>query len=151
VMPNTPMLVGRGMSALARGAHATAEDLRTTRRLFESAGAAVEVREDLMNAVTAVSGSGPAYFFFLIEYMIKAGIEMGLAPEIAHRLAVQTARGASEMLATSDDSPQELRRKVTSPGGTTHAAIGHMESARVGQTIIEALKAAEQRGRELGK
>jgi len=151
VMPNTPMLVGKGMSGIAPGENATPADMATARRIFESAGKVVEVKEELMNAVTAVSGSGPAYFFFLAENMIQAGIEMGLSPEAADLLTRQTFAGAAEMLATSPDSPAELRRKVTSPGGTTHAAITQMQEKSMPQAIIGALKAAEQRGRELGK
>src|SRR5262249_45320401 len=122
-MPNTPMLVGRGMTALARGAHASEKDLTCARRIFESAGTVIEVDEDKMNAVTALSGSGPAYFFYLVEQMICAATELGMTQEQAHVLATQTALGAATMLTLSSDSPQELRRKVTSPGGTTQAAI----------------------------
>jgi pyrroline-5-carboxylate reductase len=150
VMPNTPMLVGEGMSGIARGANASDDDVATARRLFESAGEVVEVSEDKMNAVTAMSGSGPAYFFLLVEQMIAAGVEMGLSPQDARQLAVKTAAGAAKMLATSADDPAELRRKVTSPGGTTHAAITHMQAQRVPQSIVDAIKAAERRGRELG-
>jgi pyrroline-5-carboxylate reductase len=150
-MPNTPMLVGEGMVAIASGANATAADLATARKLFESAADVIEVPEDQIDAVTAVSGSGPAYFFFLVEHMTRAGIEMGLSPQHAHQLAAKTALGSAKMLLTSTDTPQELRRKVTSPGGTTHAAITHMESQGMPQTIVEALKAAQRRGRELGK
>jgi len=150
-MPNTPMLVGEGMVAIARGANATSDDLSTARRVFESAAMVVEVEEDQIDAVTALSGSGPAYFFFLVEQMIAAGIQMGLTPEQSHQLATRTALGAARMLTTSNDSPQELRRKVTSPGGTTQAAITHLEQQNVGPSIIEALKAAQHRGKELGK
>jgi pyrroline-5-carboxylate reductase len=150
-MPNTPMLVAEGMVAIARGAHATSDDLATARRLFESAADVIEVPEDQIDAVTALSGSGPAYFFFLVEHMTRAGVEMGLSPENAHRLATKTALGSAKMLMNSSDSPQELRRKVTSPGGTTHAAITHMESQGMPQIVVDALKAAQRRGRELGK
>ena len=150
-MPNTPMLVGEGMVALARGPHATDADVAIARRVFEAAAAVIEVPEDKMDAVTAVSGSGPAYFFFLVEQMIRAGVEMGLTPEQAHVLATRTALGAGRILTMTTDSPAELRRKVTSPGGTTHAAITHLESSNVPQAIVDALKAAEQRGRELGE
>ena len=150
-MPNTPMLIGEGMVGLARGAHATADDVATARRLFESAATVIEVPEDRIDAVTALSGSGPAYFFFLVEQMVRAGVEMGLTPDQAHQLATRTALGAAKMLTTSPDSPQELRRKVTSPGGTTHAAITHMEQHGLPQIIVDALKAAERRGRELEK
>jgi pyrroline-5-carboxylate reductase len=150
-MPNTPMLVGEGMVAIAPGAHATAADLVTARRLFESAASVIEVREDQIDAVTAVSGSGPAYFFFLVEQMVAAGVALGLSPEQAHQLAVKTALGSAKMLVTSPDSPAELRRKVTSPGGTTHAAITHMQNQHVDRSIIDALKAAAARGKELGQ
>src|SRR6185295_8425817 len=97
-------------------------------------------REDQIDAVTAVSGSGPAYFFYFIEQMIKAGVELGLTAEQAHRLASKTALGAAKMLLSGTDSPQELRRKVTTPNGTTHAAITHMESQRMDEIVINALK-----------
>lgn len=150
-MPNTPMLVNKGMVAICPGAYATPADMAAATKIFQAAAAVVEVREDLMNAVTAVSGSGPAYFFFLVEHMIQAGIEMGLSPEQAHQLAAQTARGAAEMLCTSADSPAELRRKVTSPGGTTHAAITTMQDRGMPAIVVDALKAACKRGAELGK
>ena len=150
-MPNTPMLVGEGMVAIARGTGASDADLAAARKLFEAAATVIEVDEDQIDAVTALSGSGPAYFFFLVEHMVRAGVEMGLSPEQSHQLATKTALGAAKMLTTSGESPQELRRKVTSPGGTTHAAITHMESKGMPETIVEALKAAHRRGRELGQ
>ena len=110
----------------------------------------VEVPEDLLHAVTAVSGSGPAYVFLLVEQMVAAGVALGLTPAQAHQLAAKTALGAAKMLTSSADSPQELRRKVTSPNGTTHAAIVHMEQAGVPQAVVEAVKAADRRSRELG-
>jgi pyrroline-5-carboxylate reductase len=149
-MPNTPMLVGMGMTAIARGAHASADDLAYARSLFESAGAVVEVDESQIDAVTAVSGSGPAYVFYLVEQMIAAGVELGLSPEASRQLAAQTALGAATMLATSADTPAELRRKVTSPGGTTQAAITHLESGGAGPLMREAVKAAARRSAELG-
>lgn len=149
-MPNTPMLVGQGMVGISRGKNATVDDMATARRIFESAATVLEVREDQIDTVTAVSGSGPAYFFYLVEQMVKAGVELGLTAEQSHLLATRTALGAAAMLTTSSDSPQELRRKVTSPGGTTHAAITRLENDKVGQSMIEAVKAAERRGRELG-
>ncbi len=148
-MPNTPVLVGEGMVAMARGAHATQEDLADARRIFEVASTVVEVREDQIDAVTAVSGSGPAYFFFLVEQMIQAGVDLGLSPEQASILARRTALGAAKMLTASDESPVDLRRKVTSPGGTTHAAISHMISQNWPEITLDALKAAERRGKEL--
>src|SRR3954466_8995491 len=135
-MPNTPILVGEGMVAIAPGTNATKQDIETARRIFESAARVSDVTEDKIDAVTAMSGSGPAYFFFLVEQMVRAGVEMGLTPEQAHTLATRTALGAARMLTTSADSPQELRRKVTSPNGTTHAAITSMEAAGVPQAIV---------------
>jgi pyrroline-5-carboxylate reductase len=150
-MPNTPMLVGKGMVAICPGQHATAADMEQTRRIFESAASVVELQEPMMDAVTAVSGSGPAYFFFLAEQMVRAGMELGLTAQQAHQLATRTALGAAEMMVSSIDSPQELRRKVTSPGGTTQAAIAHMEGQQLPQIVVDALKAAATRSRELGK
>lgn len=150
VMPDTPMLVGEGASGICAGSHATSGDLALTKKLFESAGVVTEVEEDKMDAVTALSGSGPAYFFYLVEQMIAAGEKMGLTSEQAALLAKKTAQGAAKMLVTSPDSPQELRRKVTSPNGTTHAAITHMESHQMNQIIIDAILKAEARGKELG-
>ena len=150
-MPNTPMLVGEGMTAIAPGANATPDDLKKARRIFESAGAVVEVNETLLDAVTALSGSGPAYFFYLAEHMIAAGIQMGLSPDHARLLVTRTALGAAKMLTESPDVPQELRRKVTSPGGTTEAAIRHMESQQLPDVVKEAIFSAERRGKELRK
>ena len=150
-MPNTPMLVGEGMTAVAPGARATGDDLKQARRIFESAGAVIEVREELIDAVTALSGSGPAYFFYLVEQMIGAGVQMGLSAEHARLLASRTALGAAKMLAESPDGPAELRRKVTSPGGTTEAAIRHMEAGRLPDVVKDAIYAAERRGKELRK
>jgi pyrroline-5-carboxylate reductase len=148
-MPNTPMLVGQGITGIARGAHATDDDLAAARQLFESAGSVIEVTEDQINAVTALSGSGPAYFFYLVEQMMQAATEMGLSAEHAKLLASKTAIGAAAMLATGQ-APDELRKKVTSPGGTTQAAIELLQSRNAAQIIIDAIKAAQQRGKELG-
>lgn len=149
-MPNTPMLVGEGMVALSRGQHATLDDARRARALFEAAADVIEVPEDQLDAVTAVSGSGPAYFFYLVEQMIRAAVEMGISPEHARQLSVKTALGAAKMLCSSQDSPQELRRRVTSPGGTTQAALTHLENNHAAAMIIDAIKAAQRRGKELG-
>jgi pyrroline-5-carboxylate reductase len=149
-MPNTPMLVGEGAVGIAKGADATDADLATARKIFESAADVVEVPEDKIDAVTALSGSGPAYFYYLVEAMIQAGVQLGLSEADAKKLAVKTCLGSGKLLATSSDSPAELRRKVTTPGGTTHAAISHMESQNLAAIVIDALKAAERRGKELG-
>jgi pyrroline-5-carboxylate reductase len=149
-MPNTPMLVGEGMVAISAGQHAQPSDMAKARGMFEAAASVIEVREDQIDAVTAVSGSGPAYFFFLVEQMIAAGIRLGLSPEAAHLLATKTAMGAAKMLTTSTDTPQELRRKVTSPGGTTNAAISTMESLQLSSIILQAMQACADRSKELG-
>lgn len=150
-MPNTPLMVGLGAVAIAPGTHATAEHLEQARRLFESVGIVVEVREDQLDAVTALSGSGPAYFFYLVEQMVAAGVKMGLPADVAHRLATQTALGSGRMLIDSPDAPAELRRKVTSPGGTTQAAIEHLQAGGFEPLVVDALLAAERRGKELGR
>jgi pyrroline-5-carboxylate reductase len=149
-MPNTPMLIGQGIVALASGSRATPADLATAQRLFSATALVVRVPEELMDAVTAVSGSGPAYIFYLVEQMTRAGIELGLAPDIAKKLATVTAAGAGAML-IGDEDPAELRRRVTSPGGTTQAAIELMESRGLDKIVRDAIAAAEKRGKELGK
>jgi pyrroline-5-carboxylate reductase len=148
-MPNTPMLIGEGVVAIAAGSHATAEDLADVRRIFESSATVIEVGEEKLDAVTAVSGSGPAYIFYVVEQMIRAGVELGLTAEQAHVLSVQTAVGAAKMVAQSDNSPQELRQKVTSPGGTTQAAITHLETSSWGDVLVQAIHFAHRRSREL--
>ena len=150
-MPNTPVLVGAGMVAIAAGRWAGPEHLNQARRLFESAAEVIEIEEKLIDAVTAVSGSGPAYFFYLIEAMVEAGISEGLSREDAVTLASHTAYGAAKLLLETGEAPEELRRKVTSPGGTTFEAISSMENDNVKRNIIKAVKAAAQRSRKLGK
>ncbi len=150
VMPNTPMMVGLGMSGLALGEHARPGDEVLAMELFGAAGEVVRVGEELMDAVTAVSGSGPAYVYYLAEAMEKAAVELGLGGH-ARLFVSQTLLGAARMLADSPDSAAELRRKVTSPGGTTAAAIGHMQANKLIDIVCDAVKAAEARGRELGK
>ena len=150
-MPNTPMLVGAGAAAVAKGKYATDDDLAVARAIFECAAKVTVVTEPLTDAVTAVSGSGPAYFFYLVEAMVDAGVKLGLTKDQALALARQTAFGAGKLLATSPDSPEELRRKVTSPGGTTFAAITKLDEAAVKAAIIRAIEAAAARSRELGK
>jgi pyrroline-5-carboxylate reductase len=150
-MPNTPILVGEGMVAISAGQYATPADLLKARQIFESAASVIEVNEQQIDAVTAVSGSGPAYFFFLVEQMIQGGINLGLSPEQSQLLAAKTAVGAAKMLITSEDSPRELRRKVTSPGGTTHAAITTMETLQFPSIVQKAMQACADRSKELGQ
>jgi pyrroline-5-carboxylate reductase len=150
VMPNTPIQVGAGASAIAAGPRANDDDILWTRRLFAAGGLAVVVEEHLMDAVTGLSGSGPAYFFYFVEAMTAAGIAEGLAPDVAADLAVQTCVGAGALLAGAGKSPQDLRAQVTTPGGTTQRAIETLEAAGVKDEIIAAVHAAVLRSRELG-
>src|SRR5690606_6608841 len=138
-MPNTPMLVGAGVVALSPGQWATSANIHTARDIFQSAGVVIEATEAQMDAVTAVSGSGPAYLFYLVEQMIQAGEQLGLSPAQARQLAAQTALGAAKMLSHSPDDPADLRRKVTSPGGTTEAAIGHLQQAEWPKITVQAI------------
>jgi pyrroline-5-carboxylate reductase len=150
-MPNTPMLLGAGTAAICPGAHATAADMAEARGLFESAAVVIETTEDKMDAVTAVSGSGPAYFFYMTEKLIEAGVQLGLSSEEARKLAAQTALGAARMLVESGQEPAVLRRNVTSPGGTTAAAIAHLDAAGWPAAFVEAVKAAARRSGELSR
>jgi pyrroline-5-carboxylate reductase len=149
VMPNTPCLVGRGASAIAPGAHADAKDLETARKLFEAVGVAVEVEESDLDAVTALSGSGPAYIFYFIEAMLAAGREFGLDDAKARMLVTETVEGAARLVAESGDDPAELRRRVTSKGGTTERAIGVFDDGDMGEILNRAIQAAFQRSKEL--
>ena len=151
VMPNTPMLVGMGVSALAAGARATQADLEWSQKLFAASGKTCIVDENLIDAVTAVSGSGPAYFFYLIEAMIQAGLDEGLPYEVAAMLATQTCAGSAKLLEQTRERPEVLRARVTSPGGTTQRAIETMDAAGVKTAMIRAFHAAAARSRELGK
>jgi pyrroline-5-carboxylate reductase len=154
VMPNTPALIGEGASALFANARARPMMDRAM-RIFSAVGKTVIVdNEDLLDAVTAVSGSGPAYFFAMMEEMIKAGHNMGLPAEIAKILVLQTAKGAAMLALERDkfsESPSELRRKVTSPGGTTEAALKVFAAREFGRIVEQALRAARDRSRELSE
>lgn len=149
VMPNTPLMVGRGMAGVALGDHARPGDDELAMKLFGACGQAIRVRESDLDAVTAVSGSGPAYLFYLAEAMQQAADEMGLSAH-ARLLVNQTLLGSAELLCQSDDTPAELRRKVTSPGGTTAAAIQHLDQREVKAAVVAAMRAARDRSIELG-
>lgn len=151
VMPNTPMLVGKGMSAISKGAHATDADVIATEKIFDAGGHSVRLPESAIDAVTALSGSGPAYIFLLTEALAQAGAEAGLPAAEAAHLARQTVIGAAALLEESKDSPAELRRKVTTPNGTTQAAIESLQAAGFQHAITAAIAAAAKRSRELGK
>lgn len=151
VMPNTPMLVGEGMTGIAPGKNATDADIITAERIFSAGGKTIRTSEDLINAVTALSGSGPAYVFYLVETLAAAAAKLGLPEDQAALLARQTVIGSAHLLQQSKDSPAELRKKVTSPGGTTQAAIESLQNGGLPTLIDNALKAAEQRSKELAK
>ncbi len=150
VMPNTPLLVGKGMTCFAGGARATEADKAMTQSLFACRGDAVEVDETMLDAVTALSGSGPAYLFRFAETLMAAGEAIGLPPALAKRLAIGTLAGAAEMLARDGDAAT-LRRNVTSPGGTTAAALAVLDEGDFDGLVARALAAARDRGAELGR
>ena len=148
-MPNTPCLVGCGATALCRGASATDEHLRLAESLFASVGLSVEVPERLMDAVTGLSGSGPAYVYLMIEALADGGVKEGLTRDIARLLAAQTVFGAAQMVLSSDQHPAQLKDNVTTPGGTTIAALHVLERAGIRTALIDAIQAAAERSREL--
>ena len=150
-MPNTPALVGKGMTALFGRPAVTAEDRAMAERVIETTGQFLWVdKEADLDAVTALSGSGPAYVFYFLEAMIQAGVDMGLPRDQAHQLALGTFRGATALARASNDPPEVLRQRVTSKGGTTYAAITSMEQDNVKNEFMRALHAARHRARELG-
>jgi pyrroline-5-carboxylate reductase len=151
VMPNTPMLVGEAMSAIAPGTVAGPEHLARAEELMETVGRVVRVPEAQIDAVTAVSGSGPAYLYLVVESMIDAGVLLGLPRPLATELAVQTALGAGAMLRQTGEHPVHLREAVTSPGGTTAAAIRELEDAGIRAAFYDALEACRDRARELAR
>ena len=151
VMPNTPMLVGEAMSAISAGKHASAAHLALVEDLLGSVGRVVRVPESQQDAVTALSGSGPAYFFFLVEAMIDAGILLGLPRAVAADLIIQSAVGAARMLRDTGEHPVTLREAVTSPGGTTIMAIRELENHGVRAALLAAIEAARDRSLELGR
>ncbi|WP_026425833.1 pyrroline-5-carboxylate reductase [Actinokineospora inagensis] len=150
VMPNTPMLVGKAMSAISPGKHATSAHLAVVEEILSVVGKVVRVPESQQDAVTALSGSGPAYFFFLVEAMIDAGILLGLPRAVAEKLIIQSAVGAAAMLQETGEHPVNLREAVTSPAGTTIMAIRELERHGVRAALLAAIEAARDRSRELG-
>ncbi|WP_280346159.1 pyrroline-5-carboxylate reductase [Nocardia neocaledoniensis] len=150
VMPNTPMLVGQGMSAIAPGRYTDAEQLELVGEMLEAVGKVVTVAESQMDAVTAVSGSGPAYFFLVVEAMIDAGVSLGLTREVSTQLVVQTMIGSAALLDETGQNAVDLRAAVTSPGGTTAAALRVLEQGALRSAFIEALHASKQRSAEQG-
>lgn len=151
-MPNLPIHVGAGMAGICKGKHAQEVDLLRAQRIFDAGGRSIVIEdEDQMDAVTAVSGSGPAYFYYFVEALTAAGEETGLSRQQAEILAKQACLGAARMMLESGEPPSTLRQKVTSPGGTTQAALESMAENKVFEGIREAAKAAWKRSRELGR
>lgn len=148
-MPNTPSQLGLGMTAISAGTHCTDEDLAVAEALLATVGVVVRVPEAQQDAVTATSGSGPAYVFYLAEAMRDGAIALGLAPDVASTLVQQTLLGAATLLAESEVDATELRRRVTSPGGTTQAAIEVFDARSVKDVVAAAMAAAAARGKEL--
>jgi pyrroline-5-carboxylate reductase len=149
VMPNTPALVDQGMSAISPGSHCDDDHLAEAEQLMASVGKVVLVPEKQQDAVTAISGSGPAYIFFVVESMIEAGVHLGLPRTTATELTIQTLVGSAAMLAETGEHPTVLREQVTSPGGTTAAALRELEIHKVRAAFLAALEAARDRSREL--
>jgi pyrroline-5-carboxylate reductase len=150
-MPNTPATVGGGITAIARGSHTTEVDIDQAKNIFQAVGEVVEVPETLMDAVTGVSGSGPAYVAIMVEALADGGVAAGLPRNIAYQLALQTVLGTAQLLHGSKMHPAELKDRVASPGGTTIAGISSLERNGFRSALIEAVIAATERSRQLGK
>ena len=150
-MPNTPAIVGRGVSAIAAGTSATEADLDEAERLLGAVGIVVRVPEKMLDAVTGLSGSGPAYVFLLAEALIEGGVLNGLPRDVATTLVHQTILGAGALLVESDDGAEALRVAVTSPGGTTAAGLRALEQGSMRGAVLDAVTAATERSRELGE
>lgn len=150
-MPNTPALVLQGASGFALGSNATEQDAEIARRVFESVGVAVQVKEELLDAVTGLSGSGPAYVYMIVEALADGGVLMGLPRDLALQLAAQTVMGSASMVLQTGAHPASLRDQVTSPGGTTIAGIEQLEAKGLRSALIAAVRAAAERARQLGK
>ena len=150
-MPNTPALVGAAATAICGGAHATEADLRLARFVFDAVGLTVELDEAQLDAVTGLSGSGPAYIFLILEALADAGVKVGLSRRNAQRLAAQTVMGSAKLLLETDDHPGRLKDMVTSPGGTAIAGLAALEQGGLRTTLINAVETATKRAHELGR
>jgi pyrroline-5-carboxylate reductase len=149
-MPNTPAVVSAGATAIARGSHADDGDLTTARLMFDSVGLTVVLDESQLDAVTGLSGSGPAYVFLIIEALADAGVKVGLSRRTAQKLAAQTVMGSAKLLLDTDGHPGQLKDMVTSPGGTAISGLHTLEQGGLRTTLINAVEAATQRSRDLG-
>jgi pyrroline-5-carboxylate reductase len=150
-MPNTPALVGAGATAIAAGKHASEADLATAKALFDAVGITVVLDETHLDAVTGLSGSGPAYIFLILEALADAGVKVGLSRRNAQRLAAQTVMGSAKLLLDTDEHPGKLKDMVTSPGGTAIAGLHTLEEGGLRTTLINAVETATKRARELGR
>jgi pyrroline-5-carboxylate reductase len=150
-MPNTPALVGLGATALSGGGHATAEDVAFAQKLFDAVGITTVVDESLLDAVTGLSGSGPAYMFLVIEALSDAGVKVGLSRHVALKLAAQTVLGSARLLIETGQHPGHLKDQVTSPGGTAIVGLHTLEAGGLRTTLIDAVEAATKRAKELGE
>jgi pyrroline-5-carboxylate reductase len=151
VMPNTPALVDEGMAAISRGSHCDEAHLQEAEELLRATGKVIRIPEKQQDAVTAISGSGPAYLFFVVEAMIEAGVHLGLPRSTATELVVQTMVGSAKMLRETGEHPTVLRERVTSPGGTTAAAVRELEDHKVRAAFMTALESARNRSRSLAR
>jgi pyrroline-5-carboxylate reductase len=149
VMPNTACLVGEGASAVSAGTHARGESVRVAMAIFNAAGKAVEVPESLLDCVTGLSGSGPAYMYVILEGLIDGAVRLGLPADIARELAAQTMLGAAKMVLETAEHPANLKNKVTTPGGTTAAGLFALEEGALRAVLMKAVDAAAQRSREM--
>ncbi|MCP3923565.1 MAG: pyrroline-5-carboxylate reductase [Desulfobacterales bacterium] len=149
VMPNTPSMVLSGMSGMSVNNHCTDSDVEVTRVILESMGKVIQVKEEEIDAITAMSGSGPAYIFYFIESMMQAGVDMGFSDAVTKLLTLETFKGALKLMEKSGKSPAVLRKNVTSPGGTTEAALKVMEDRNIKNSIVDAIKTAKRRSIEL--
>ncbi len=150
-MPNTPALVGAGATAIAPGKHASEADLAAAKALFDAVGITVQLDESHLDAVTGLSGSGPAYIFLILEALADAGVKVGLSRRNAQRLAAQTVMGSAKLLLETDEHPGKLKDMVTSPGGTAIAGLHTLEEGGLRTTLINAVETATKRARELGR
>ena len=150
-MPNTPALVGAAATAISAGKHASETDLATCRALFDAVGITVTLGEEHLDAVTGLSGSGPAYIFLILEALADAGVKVGLSRRNAQRLAAQTVMGSAKLLLDTDEHPGKLKDMVTSPGGTAIAGLHTLEQGGLRTTLINAVETATKRARELGR
>lgn len=149
-MPNTPALVAAGATAISSGARATERDLATAKAIFDAVGLTVTLEESHLDAVTGLSGSGPAYIFLILEALADAGVKVGLSRRNAQRLAAQTVMGSAKLLLETDEHPGKLKDMVTSPGGTAIAGLHTLEQGGLRTTLINAVETATKRARELG-